>query len=51
MFAIVDTDDPPGEHEMYGHEVAFDGKTLVVSAPEDRDLGPVTGAVYVYKLW
>ena len=35
--------------DYFGSEVALDGDTLVVAAPENDDLGEASGAVYVFE--
>lgn len=35
--------------QLYGHEVAISGDTAIVTAPQDDELVPNSGAVYVYR--
>ncbi|MHC4845944.1 MAG: FG-GAP repeat protein, partial [Planctomycetota bacterium] len=38
----------PCDAQEYGYSVAMSGKTLLVGAPSDDDIGGGAGAVYVY---
>ena len=40
--------DNPEPDDKYGYDLAFEGDTLIVSAPQDDDAGTDAGAVYIY---